>query len=151
MMEDFDFSLVPEWYPLCVHSQCPRSGECMRRLVVEKAPQAVEVWPMVMPKTWQEEGCRFFAEVKKQRLVRGFSTLFDRVLKKDSAAMHQDLYDHFHGSRQAYWYMNGERALSQEDEQWLRKWLRRWGYEWEMPFDGFEDVWQFDYVTYNKD
>ena len=61
------------------------------------------------------------------------------------SAMRKELVDYFHGKRQYYWYMKGERALLPGQQDWMRQWLRGWGYEWELPFDRYEDGYIYRY------
>jgi hypothetical protein len=43
--------------------------------------------------------------------------------------------------------MRGERALSPEDQQWIRDYVKSFGYDWEVEFDRYFK----DYVYHHKD
>lgn len=109
------------------------------------APAEIRARLCVMPGEWKDGVCHSFEEIRLVKKAFGFSRLYDQVLKRDYTAMRKELVDYFHGKRQYYWYMKGERALLPGQQDWMRQWLRGWGYEWELPFDRYEDGYIYRY------
>jgi len=140
LREGFDFKEVPVWYPLCYNRQCPLQTQCLRYQALLYAPSDLGARLCVMPSQLRDGQCRYFAEIRLVTWARGFSRLYDRVLKADFTEMRKSLVAYFHGKRQYYWYLRGERPLSPEQQAWLKEWLRQWSYEWEFPFDSFEQA-----------
>ncbi len=145
---DFDIEAVPSWYPVCINGQCERHGRCMRYQVGLRLPSELEARLCVLPSAWQKGECRFFDEVRLVMVARGFTTLYDRVLKNDYTPMRKELVEYFHGLRQYYWHLRGERPLLPEQQEWLRQWLRGWGYDWDLPFDRYEDTYIYVYKDF---
>ena len=143
LREGFDFKEVPTWYPLCYNRQCPMREHCLRYQALYYAPDDTGARLCVMPAQLRNGQCRYFAEIRLVKMARGFQRLYDRVLKPHFTPMRKSLVEHFHGKRQYYWYLRGERVLTPEEQQWLRGWLREWGYEWEFPFDSFESAYVY--------
>lgn len=145
LQEPFDIKAVPSWYPVCINGQCPRHQQCMRYQVGKRMPSSLYARLCVMPNAWQNGDCRFFEEIRLVRVARGFTTLYDRVLKHDFTPMRKELVAYFHGRRQYYWYLRGERTLLPEQQEWLRQWLLGWKYDWDFPFDSYEDTYVYLY------
>jgi len=144
--EVFDFSTVPLWYALCTNEQCPLRSECLHYLAGSHAPDDMATALCIMPHNCRDGKCRFFASTQKIRMARGFSHLFDKVLKNDFTQMRKNLTFYLHGAKFYYQYMRGERALNPEQQQWIRQLVKDYGYDWEVPFDSYEE----HYVYYRN-
>ena len=137
---DFDFSRVPSWYVLCTNNDCPQKAECLRYLAGKNAPDNLEIARCVMPQTLKNGECRWFDKITIDVWAAGFTHLYDRVMKKDYTTMRKTITNYLHGARIYYEYKRGERALSPQEQQWIRNYVRSLGYEWEVEFDSyFED------------
>ena len=138
--QEFNFSRVPSWYVLCTNNDCQLKEKCLRFLVGKNAPESVELATCVMPKMLKNGECRWFNEIKVEVWAAGFTHLFDKVLKKDSSAMRKTITSYLHGTKFYYQYMRGEKALSPEQQLWIKNYVKSLGYEWEVEFDTyFED------------
>ena len=137
---DFDFSKVPSWYVLCTNNDCPMQAECLRHLAAQNAPDNLEISTCVMPRTLKNGYCRWFDKITIDVWAAGFDHLYDRVMKKDYTSMRKAITRYLHGCKFYYEYTRGERALSPEQQQWIRNYVRSNGYEWEVEYDRyFED------------
>ena len=77
----------------------------------------------------------------------GFSHLFDCVMKKDFTSMRKGLTSYLHGVKFYYEYKRGDRPLSPEQQQWIRKFVKSYGYEWEVPFDSFYEAYEYHHLA----
>lgn len=137
---EFDFTKVPSWYVLCYNNDCPLKADCLRYMAAKHAPSKLEIATCVMPKTLRDGQCRWHDKPTVKIWAAGFSTLFDKVMKKDYTAMRKDITKFLHGVKIYYEYKRGDRALSPEQQQWIRNYVKSRGYEWEVEFDSyFED------------
>jgi hypothetical protein len=142
--KEFDFSKVPSWYTLCTNNDCPLKADCLRYLAGQNTPENVEVAKCVMPKTLKDSECQWFDRIKTSVWAAGFSHLYDNVMKKDYTKMRKTITNYLHGTKIYYEYMRGERALSQEEQQWIRDYVKHMGYDWEVEFDSY-----FEEYVYN--
>ena len=141
--EVFDFSTVPLWYALCTNEQCPLRSECLHYLAGSHAPDDMTTALCIMPHNSRDGKCRFFASTQKIRMARGFSHLFDKVLKNDFTQMRKNLTFYLHGAKFYYQYMRGERMLTPEQQQAIKDMFVEMGYTEELVFDGFTFVYDF--------
>ena len=142
-LEHFEFKDVPEWYPVCYQQECTLKDECMRYQAALQAPKMVAEWRCVLPSQLEKGRCPHFAEIQPIKVARGFKNLFDNIKAADQTPMRKELVEHFHGKRQYYWYLKGERLLSPKQQQWMRAWFRNWGYNIDVPFDYYEDAYYY--------
>lgn len=142
---EFDYNSVPSWYVLCTLSDCPLSGECLRHLIASQAPETQETALCIMPSVLKAGKCRFFNPIRKVRMARGFTHLFDNVLKSDYTAMRKTLTDYLHGSKFFYQYKRGERLLTPGQQQHIKQIMKSFGYGSDVTFDSFEDRFDFLY------
>ena len=143
----FDFSRVPSWYVLCTNNECPFQVECLRHLAGKNASENTEIAMCVMPKTLKDGKCRWFDKITIEVWAAGFTHLYDKVMKKDYTTMRKAITQHLHGCRSYYACMHGDRAISPEDQQWIRDYVKSFGYDWEVEFDRYFE----DYVYHHKE
>lgn len=143
LSEEFDFGKVPSWYVLCTNGQCPLRDDCLRYLAGMNAPDNIETRLCVMPKTLKDGQCRWFDGKEVQVCACGFTRLYDRVLKKDFTPMRKGITHYLHGSKMYYEYKCGKRSLSQSQQQWIRKFVKSFGYDWDVPFDRYEEDYEY--------
>ncbi len=143
---EIDFSTVPDWYVLCTLQNCPLCNQCLRHLAASQAPATLQTAVCVMPKVLNDTQCRFFDPVRKVTVARGFTHLFDKVLKNDFTAMRESLTYYLHGSKLFYEYKRGDRPLMPEQQEWIRQLVKKFGYDWDVPFDRFEEAIDFKYI-----
>jgi hypothetical protein len=100
-----------------------------------------------MPKTLKNGNCRWFDKITIEVWAAGFTHLYDKVMKTDYTTMRKTITKYLHGCRLYYEYMRGDRALSPEDQQWIRDYVKSFGYEWEVEFDRYFE----DYAYHHKE
>ena len=89
--DEFDYSAVPSWYPLCFNTGCPLSGNCMHYFAGAHAPETLETCRCVLPHTLKNGHCRWFDKIKVMTMAVGFSHLYDNVLKSDFTSMRKTI------------------------------------------------------------
>lgn len=145
--QDFDFSRVPSWYVLCTNNSCPLKDNCLRHLAGKNAPDNLEIASCVMPKTLKNGDCRWFDKITIDVWAAGFSHLYDKVMKKDYTTMRKAITNYLHGAKIYYEYKRGERALSPDEQQWIRDYVKSMGYDWEVEFDRFFEDYVYHHLT----
>ena len=145
--QDFDFSRVPSWYVLCTNNNCPLKDNCLRHLAGKNAPDNLEIASCVMPKTLKNGDCRWFDKITIDVWAAGFSHLYDKVMKKDYTTMRKAITNYLHGAKIYYEYKRGERALSPDEQQWIRNYVKSMGYDWEVEFDRFFEDYVYHHLT----
>ena len=145
--QDFDFTRVPSWYVLCNNNNCPLKDNCLRHLAGKNAPDNLEIASCVMPKTLKNGDCRWFDKITIDVWAAGFTHLYDKVMKKDYTTMRKAITNYLHGAKIYYEYKRGERALSPDEQQWIRDYVKSMGYDWEVEFDRFFEDYVYHHLT----
>ncbi|MBQ8713453.1 MAG: hypothetical protein IJ551_11645 [Prevotella sp.] len=141
--EEFDFSTVPNYYVICTNGGCPLRQDCLRFMAGSCAPENMEAARCVMPHVQKDGRCRWYDEKRVVVNAYGFSRLYDRVLKQDFTQMRKNITRYLHGAKRYYEYKRGERALTPEQQQWIRQLVKDYGYDWEVPFDCYAEAYVF--------
>ncbi len=132
---EFDYSQVPSWYAICTNETCPLRGDCLRFLAGSNVPEGIETALCVMPKTAKDGHCRLYDKKTVAVMAEGFTTLYDKVMKKDFTHMRKTITQYLHGTKMYYEYKDGRRTLTPEQQSWIRNFVKSLGYEWEVKFD----------------
>lgn len=140
---DMKWEEVPEGWVLCFNSDCKLRETCLRWQAGQLAPEDLTVAHCVTPKAMRSEPCAHFASVEKIRYARGFSKIYDKVLKSDYTPMRKEMTAMLSGKRYYYEYMRGERRLSPEQQEHIRQLFAKWGYADCVEFDSYEEGFVF--------
>lgn len=140
---EFDYSQVPSWYVICTNETCPLKEDCLRFLAGSNVPNSTEIALCVMPKTMKDGHCRLYDRKTIVLMAEGFTTLYDKVMKKDFTRMRKAITHYLHGAKMYYEYKDGRRALTPEQQDWIRNFVKDQGYEWEVKFDHFYESYVF--------
>ena len=141
-----EWGMVPAGWALCFNPDCPLRNACLRYQAGLLAPQDVTVARCVTPRAVASGQCVHFASMELQTLAYGFTTIYDRVLKKDFTALRKTMTSHLSGKRYYYEYMRGERPLSPEQQNWIRELFAGCGYADSVVFDRLEPSFCFPWV-----
>lgn len=137
------FKDVPNGWAICFNDNCAQHEDCLRRIAGElaesEAPKENLKALCVTPLAYRDGSCKLYAALKKERMAWGFSHLYDQVLKIHYADIKDDITHSLRGRSNYYRYNNGERKLSEEQQQKIANIFRRYGYEREPEFDHYEE------------
>ena len=133
---------VPDKWALCFKEDCPLHEGCLRWHAGQAAPEEVTVCNCVTPHALKDGQCTQFASTQKVRYARGFSTIYDKVLKADFTPLRLQLTTMLSGKRYYYEYKRGERRLDPEQQERIKQLFTSYGYGDSVRFDSYED----DYV-----
>jgi len=131
---------VPQWWVSCFNKECAEAGRCLRFKTGGLAPAGI--CQCVTPKALEDGGCRYFAPIQKVSYARGFTHIYDQVLKSDYTLLRKAMTKNLQGKTYYYQYMRGERRLSPEQQQLIRNLFAERGYADNVEFDAYEE----DYV-----
>lgn len=137
---------VPEGWALCFNSECPLHESCLRWQAGKRAPQEVTVARCITPRALTGDWCVHFASMEPQTYAYGFSTIYQRVLKNDFTPLRKQMTEHLQGKRYYYEYLRGERPLSPEQQQWIRRLFERYGYGDSVVFDRLQEAYNFPWA-----
>ena len=140
---EFDYSQVPSWYVICTNENCPLREDCLRFIAGANVPESTEVALCVMPSALKDGHCRLYDKKTVAVMAKGFQTLYDKVLEKDFTSMRKAITRYLHGTKMYYEYKDGRRALTPEQQNWIRNYVKSQGYEWEVTFDHFSEAYVF--------
>ena len=137
---------VPDSWALCFNEKCAMQEQCLRWRAGQLVPEDMTVGRCVMPQALKDGNCCYYASVEKVRIARGFSHIYKRVLKKDFTSLRLSMTSMLSGKRYYYEYMRGERPLSPEKQEMIRKLFASYGYGDCVEFDDYEESYVFPWV-----
>ncbi len=141
----FDFNLVPDWWAVCLHTDCPQADSCLRFEAGQSVPSTVTVWPGVVHGARHDGTCACYVKNEKVRVARGFNNMFARVKSRDDIyAMRRELTDYLGSVGTFYRCKSGERTLGPEQQQWILQLFGRHGYTEGLEFDEYADTYYFE-------
>lgn len=138
--KDFDFSKIPYTWAMCYLSECSRRDECLRYQVCMSAGFTLR--QCVLPAVLRKGECPYFHPIRKVRVAIGFKGIFSEVRYRDHSTIRSKIANYLGRGGTYYRYRNGERALSPEQQEWIRQLFRRYGYTDEVVFDRYETIYE---------
>ena len=145
MATELLFQDIPSWFAVCTNEQCPLKTQCLRKKAGDVVMLHEQKAICVLPNQLVNGHCDWYTEPRTHQLKVGFTHLFDKILEKDATPIRQAIIDIFHGKRQYYWYLRGEKPLMPEQAEAITQIVRRRGSSWEIPFDGERETYVFPY------
>lgn len=140
---NLNFKDVPNGWAMCFNDHCALHEDCLRRLVGEQAekeaPDEIMQALCVTPMAYREGDCKLYAALVTERMAWGFNHLYDQVLKVHYSNIKNAIIDLLKGQSNYYRYRNGERMLSETQQQKIAAIFRKYGYEQEPVFDHYEE------------
>lgn len=137
---------VPQGWALCFNTECPLRQSCLRWQAGQLAPQELTVTRCITPSALANGACPHFASAAPIQYARGFSTIYDNVLKRDYTPLRKQMTLMLSGKRYYYEYMRGERRLSPAQQEDIRELFTSWGYADSVHFDAFEQDFDFSWA-----
>jgi hypothetical protein len=80
------------------------------------------------------------------KMARGFTTIYQKVLKRDYTSLRKFMTNLLSGKRYYYEYKRGERLLSPEQQSDIRELFASFGYKDSVQFDSYEETLHFPWV-----
>lgn len=137
---------------------CPVDGHCVLTSRVRcmsiacatkagvLAPPDLTVTRCVTPRVLTGERCKVYASMEPVKMARGFSTIYQNVLKRDYTPLRKFMTSLLSGKRYYYEYKRGERSLSPEQQSDIRQLFGSFGYKDSVHFDSYEETLHFPWV-----
>ena len=147
-MEEINFSWkdVPEGWALCFNQPCPLRDHCLRYQAGLLAPESMTVSRCVTPRALTGDRCKAYASMEPVKFARGFSTIYQNVLKRDYTSLRKYMTSLLSGKRYYYEYKRGERALSPEQQSDIKELFGSFGYHDSVQFDNYEVSLHFPWI-----
>jgi len=143
---NFSWKDVPSGWALCFNQSCPLHEHCLRFQAGVLAPSDLTVSRCVTPRALTEERCKVFTSMEPTKMARGFSTIYQKVLKRDYTSLRKFMTNLLSGKRYYYEYKRGERLLSPEQQSDIRELFASFGYKDSVQFDSYEETLHFPWV-----
>lgn len=143
---NFSWKDVPSGWALCFNQSCPLHEHCLRYQAGVLAPPDLTVTRCVTPRVLTGERCKVYASMEPVKIARGFSTIYQNVLKRDYTSLRKFMTSLLSGKRYYYEYKRGERPLSPEQQSDIRQLFGSFGYKDSVRFDSYEETLHFPWV-----
>lgn len=142
MIPDFDYTLLPDTYVLCLHDACPRAQECLRHAIAEGVPAthtSIRVLSPAAARRMAAEECTYFRPIRKVRYARGIENVLKQLeqLPYRQARMARDAVYGFFGRNMFYRIRHSERFIFPEEQKRIAALFRRVGLAEEPQFDEY--------------
>ena len=134
----------PRYFSLCHLEGCPRSGECLRHVVVPLVDDKVTHGPAVYPSALRAQGgCAEWLPIRVVRYAWGFNPLFVNVLARDAKPLRAQIQQLL-GSRSTYYRCNRGASMPPpaKQQQILDLFAKR-GYTEGLSFAHYKDAINF--------
>lgn len=144
MNDNFDYKEVPSTYLHCIHTQCPRSAECLYFQVTLHVDRDTPFFPVINigHVSGREDKCPYFQHDSKTCFAVGITHLFDHIPHAKAVRIRKIIYGYF--ERNMYYRIrNKQRYIKPEEQEFIRKIFRKEGIQEEPAFDEF--VYQYDW------
>ena len=113
MNKELRFEEVPHWWALCLNSDCPMRGNCLRHHAATLAPPTLAAHMVIISHDAGGANCPYFVENQTVRLACGFKNIFNRVNHEHHKAMRRAIMEYL-GSATS----KGTIALKREPSLW---------------------------------
>jgi hypothetical protein len=143
---NFSWKDVPSGWALCFNQSCPLHEHCLRFQAGVLAPSDLTVTRCVTPRVLTGERCKVFTSMEPTKMARGFTTIYQKVLKRDYTSLRKFMTNLLSGKRYYYEYKRGERLLSPEQQSDIRELFASFGYKDSVQFDSYEETLHFPWV-----
>ena len=130
---------VPHNYTCCQSTTCPLRETCLHHIAWQLLPQNRDTFTAYNPAVINESGdCDFFRSNEQQRFAKGFVGMQKKMFPGQYVTFKYELFRLF-GRTSFYECRRGNRLLSPEEQEAVRKALKRAGADESLEFDAYED------------
>lgn len=131
-------STPPLDYATCIHADCPRAHECLRRIAYTALEKTADHLVLVNPtRADQTSACSFYRCSKPVRFARGFINAKERMFPQQYKLFSEFLINKFSRSLFFAW-RRGDRNLTPKEQQIVQEALTHAGIAEPMEFDHYE-------------
>lgn len=145
MKQDFTYDQIPFTFVFCLHSQCPKAADCLRRKLLALVPPERTVIGTINPThiAAHPDKCLHFMPDRTVRFAMGITYLLDKVPHSEAIIIRNLLYDLF--KRNTYYRIkNKERSIKPSEQESIRQIFLSRGITEEPVFDEYIDQYDWD-------
>lgn len=135
---------APNYYPVCMHSQCPKAGSCLHRIALDMLIGRTDYMRLLNPNhCTADDSCPHYRSSDPVRYARGFASFQAHMYPQQYESFKNALIRRF--SRSSYYKRrSGELALSPNEQVVVLRALKRAGVTEQLSFDRYEDAPNWD-------
>lgn len=128
---------IPTNYAVCLHSDCPLAGECLRYMAFESLTQSDDLLTLINPSHCsKDESCKYFRSNAEVRLARGFTNFQKKMYPEQYQRFMMLLIGAF-GRSSYFRRRRGDCRLSQQDRMVVENALKQVGISEHLEFDEY--------------
>lgn len=127
-------SLITANWAYCFNGDCQYADSCFRQLSAKYIPAEVDFGMAVYPGACKDGKCRHYLKARIADMAWGFSSLFNNVKAMDLKILRMQTKELLGGKTAYYRYHRGERKLTPEQQDEVRKLFAKYGYT-DISFD----------------
>lgn len=143
-MMKYDFSQIPASWQYCFNGECSMHQECLRFQTGRELPADIQWGNAVFPTALKDGHCPFFRRDEKVRLATGFVIPGNPRLNSCFVALRHQIGSLLGHGGTYYLYRNGEKWLTPDQQEAIRRLFRDNGYADEVEYAHYKD----DYIFY---
>ena len=134
---------VPDYYMLCIKSDCPMASHCLRQMAMNMLTKKYKIVQIVNPLfTEPSEKCEFYRPDEPQKFARGFAKMQEEMLPWQYKTFSCRLQGKF-GRTGYFERRRGQRLCSPKDIMLVKAVLKEIGME-HLDFDAYEQLYNWN-------
>lgn len=131
---------APDHYLVCMHSQCPKAGNCLHRMAYDMLRARTDRMRLLNPDhCTADDHCPHYRCGEPVRYARGFTGFQPHMYPQQYDRFKAALVRHF-GHTSYYIRRRGEVAMPPGEQAVVLQALRKAGVTEELTFDSYEDA-----------
>ena len=139
---------IPQYYAYCFAGKdlCPKAATCLRAIAAQTLAESEEegrnilycINPVYVQRLSPADSCRYYRNNKPVRYAKGMTQLFEDLPLKQSRVVRLRVMQCF--SCESYFYQSrkGERLITPDEQEAIRRVFRASGVTSEPKFDDFQ-------------
>ena len=134
---------VPDYYTLCIKSDCPMANHCLRQMAMDVLTKKYKIVQIVNPLfTEPSEKCEFYRSDEPQTFARGFAKMQEGMLPWQYKTFSCRLQGKF-GRTGYFERRRGEKLCSPKDIMIIKNVLKEIGLQ-HLSFDAYEQLYNWN-------
>lgn len=131
---------MPEYYPVCLHDDCPLAKTCLHHLAYEAMLKETEVLRLLNPLHCSKNGsCKHFRSNEPLRYAKGFASFRSKMLPGQWSEFMKILRTEW-GRTRFYERRRGDILMPPSEQEFVLQALKRSGVSEVFEFDDYENV-----------
>lgn len=134
------YDTMPDFYPVCLHADCPQAQHCLHQLAYAPQLKKNETLTMLNPNHCTKDAhCKHYRSNEPLRYARGFASFQPKMLPGQWSVFVSILRQEW-GRTRFYERRRGDIAMPPAEQEFVLNALKQSGVTAVYDFDSYEDL-----------